>query len=210
MNTKICYKCKIEKPLSEFHKNCRKLDGYNHLCKLCEKERHSTYYLENKEKIDLQHKTYYELNKEEIIIRNSKWAKNNEDRMKELRVSFYNQHPHYDRDYIRNKTKIDIRFRIKKSLGTRIRNALKGINKSKQTLELLGCSVEFLKNHLESQFKEGMTWKNYGKGGWVIDHIRPCVSFDLCKLSEQKKCFNYSNLQPLWEIDNLHKHAKIL
>ena len=74
---------------------------------------------------------------------------------------------------------------------------------------MVDCSVEKLKQHLESQFKEGMTWTNYGKNGWVIDHIQPCVSFDLSKLSGQKKAFHYTNLQPLWEKVNLHKASKI-
>jgi hypothetical protein len=50
-----------------------------------------------------------------------------------------------------------------------------------------------------------MTWDNYGKGGWHIDHKRPCCDFELTKESEQKLCFNFKNCQPLWEADNLHK-----
>jgi hypothetical protein len=50
-----------------------------------------------------------------------------------------------------------------------------------------------------------MSWSNWGKFGWHIDHIRPCASFDLSKKSEQLKCFNYSNLQPLWAVENLKK-----
>ena len=210
MNTKICFKCKIEKQLSEFHKNSRKKDGYEYICNACKKELSQLYYFINKEQVNKCNKEYYNTHKEENYKRSSQWANKNKKRLKELKNNFYKKHPHYDRDYVRIKQKTNIRFRIKKSLATRIRNALKGINKSKQTLELLGCSGDFLKQHLESKFTEGMTWKNYGKGGWVIDHILPCVSFDLCKLSEQKKCFNYTNLQPLWEIDNLRKHAKIL
>ena len=53
-----------------------------------------------------------------------------------------------------------------------------------------------------------MNWLNYGRHGWHVDHIRPCASFDLSKPSEQKKCFNYKNLQPLWEEDNLAKSDK--
>jgi hypothetical protein len=54
-----------------------------------------------------------------------------------------------------------------------------------------------------------MTWQNYGYYGWHIDHIKPCASFDLRKPSEQRKCFHYSNLQPLWAKDNLQKSDKI-
>jgi len=77
-----------------------------------------------------------------------------------------------------------------------------------KTMELAGCSLEDLMKHLESKFAEGMTWENYGIKGWHIDHIRPCASFDLEDPEEQKKCFHWSNLQPLWAVDNLKKSDK--
>ena len=89
------------------------------------------------------------------------------------------------------------------NLRIRINLALKGNPKLSTTMKLVGCSIERLKQHLEKQFKMGMSWNNYGK--WHIDHIRPCASFDLSKPSEQKKCFNYTNLQPLWAEENLKK-----
>lgn len=72
-------------------------------------------------------------------------------------------------------------------------------------MKLLDCSPLFLKEHLEKQFKEGMTWDNHTTDGWHIDHIRPCCSFDLTKKEQQEECFHYSNLQPLWATDNLKK-----
>ena len=51
-----------------------------------------------------------------------------------------------------------------------------------------------------------MSWGNYGK--WHVDHIRPCASFNLVNEEEQKKCFHYTNLQPLWAKDNLSKGSK--
>ena len=73
-------------------------------------------------------------------------------------------------------------------------------------MELLGCSIEKLWEHLESKFQPGMTRENHGK--WHIDHIRPCISFNLTDLEQQKICFHYTNLQPLWAEDNLKKGAK--
>ena len=84
--------------------------------------------------------------------------------------------------------------------------ALKNFKKSKSTETLVGCSFEDLKAHLESQFKDGMNWENYGQ--WHVDHIRPCVSFDLAKKSEQLECFHYTNLQPLWAEENIKKSDK--
>ena len=71
---------------------------------------------------------------------------------------------------------------------------------------MLGCSISFLKIFLEAKFKEGMTWENHGE--WHIDHIKPCASFNLLNDDEQKKCFNYTNLQPLWALENLSKGFK--
>jgi hypothetical protein len=105
--------------------------------------------------------------------------------------------------YINRRRKIDINFRLTMNLRKRIWDALKRNSKSKHTLELLGCSIDKLKQYLESQFKEGMSWSNYGK--WHVDHIRPCASFDMSKVEEQKKCFHYTNLQPLWALENIRK-----
>jgi hypothetical protein len=96
------------------------------------------------------------------------------------------------------------------NLRARVAQALKwsGVKKSAKTFGLIGCSVAELKAHLESQFLPGMTWDNWTTDGWHVDHIRPCASFDLSDLEQQKACFHYSNLQPLWAIDNLRKQAK--
>ncbi len=99
---------------------------------------------------------------------------------------------------------------IRDRLAGRIRQALKKQNivKSKATKDLTGCSISFLKEYLEKKFKPGMTWKNYGVKGWHIDHIIPCSRFDLTNLDQQKICFNYKNLQPLWALENLLKSNK--
>jgi len=98
---------------------------------------------------------------------------------------------------------------MKLLLKNRIRYALKNNKKSNSTMNLVGCSLQELKKHLEKQFKQGMTWKNHSLYGWHIDHIKPCASFDLSNPEEQKKCFHYTNLQPLWAIDNIKKSNKI-
>jgi len=75
-------------------------------------------------------------------------------------------------------------------------------------MELVGCSIEELMKHIESQFTDGMSWENQGE--WHIDHVRPCASFDLTDEQQQRECFHYTNLQPLWAEDNLRKRAKII
>jgi len=112
------------------------------------------------------------------------------------------------KDYMRDRRKIDSIFKLLGNLRHRLNMALKGNPKIETTMKLVGCSIEQLRKHLGLKFVEGMSWKNYGK--WHVDHIIPCASFDLSKASEQKKCFNYTNLQPLWAKDNLKKSDKII
>lgn len=107
------------------------------------------------------------------------------------------------------RRKNDVGFRMRCNLGSRIRIAVKNqfTTKAKKTMDLLGCSIVELRAHLESKFTTGMNWDNYGKNGWEIDHIIPCVLFDLSKEEEQKECFHWSNLQPLWQKDNSSKNT---
>ena len=82
-----------------------------------------------------------------------------------------------------------------------------GGRKAARSEELLGCTVAEARAHLESQFQPGMSWENHGE--WHIDHIRPCASFpDLTQLDQQKQCCHYTNLQPLWALDNILKSDK--
>ncbi len=136
------------------------------------------------------------------------YGKNNRERLAEYAKQYRRNNRQKINKYLRDRRKTDIRYRIAKNLQSRIQRAVRlhGSRKSERTMKLLGCHVEELIKHLESQFLPGMTWQNYGKK-WHIDHIRPCVSFNLVDIEEQKKCFNYTNLQPLWAEDNLKKSS---
>ncbi len=109
--------------------------------------------------------------------------------------------------YIKSRRRTDVQFRLRTNLSARLRLAVHeaGTGKHANTMALVGCSIEELRLYLESKFLPGMTWDNYGLFGWHIDHIRPCVSFDLTKPEEQRRAFAYTNLQPLWATDNLKK-----
>jgi 5-methylcytosine-specific restriction endonuclease McrA len=89
-------------------------------------------------------------------------------------------------------------------------SALKNNAKAGHTVELLGCSIEDLRSHLEQQFTPGMTWDNYGVHGWQIDHIIPLSYFNLSDPEQQKRAWHYTNLQPLWAVDNIRKSNKII
>jgi len=103
------------------------------------------------------------------------------------------------------KYKNDPIFALSKRLRQRIFHVLRNY-KSKSTLEILGCSYEEFKTHIESQFTEGMSWNSLGD--IHIDHIIPISSAQT--IEEIYKLNHYTNLQPLWAKDNLVKHNKII
>jgi len=107
--------------------------------------------------------------------------------------------------YQKAKRQIDPAFRIASNYRSFIASHIakrKG-RKSAKLEALVGCTPKELVLHLEAQFDGGMSWDNYGE--WHIDHIRPCASFDLTDETQQRECFHFSNLQPLWALDNLLK-----
>jgi hypothetical protein len=119
-----------------------------------------------------------------------------------------------DPDYLKKKWRrqrlnrlSDLNRRIKLALRGSVSSALRKQNhrKASRTVELLGCPIESFKLYIESKFEVGMSWENYGRNGWHIDHIMPCAIFDLSKPEHQKRCFHFSNLQPMWEGDNIRK-----
>lgn len=114
----------------------------------------------------------------------------------------------YKRKYECLKRANDENYNLYLKLASRIRCALKEQKKSARTMELVGCSLMELRNWLTMQFTEGMTWVNYGRFGWHIDHVKPCAMFDLTDPDQQTKCFHYTNLQPMWWNDNISKGAK--
>jgi hypothetical protein len=103
-----------------------------------------------------------------------------------------------------------VNYRLAKLLGHRIRLSMKsqGLRKDLRASELLGCSIEFFKSHLEQRFQPGMSWENYGAHGWHLDHIRPCASFNLKNKADLKQCFHYGNYQPLWSSKNVSKSSQ--
>ncbi len=109
--------------------------------------------------------------------------------------------------YARSKRRNDVCFRIAACHRGRINAALQGRNKLASSMELLGCSLENFKIYLESKFEPDMTWDNHGRTGWHIDHIVPCAIFDLSKPEHQKRCFHFSNLQPMRATENHRKHV---
>jgi hypothetical protein len=137
--------------------------------------------------------SYYDLNKDKTSIKNKLYRKNNKEKI--------NKHN-------RNKHKTNVQFKLNINLRNRLNDALKNNYKSGSAVRDLGCTVEELKKYLEFKFSSGMTWENWTIDGWHIDHIKPLSSFDLTDRNQLLEACHYTNLQPLWAIDNLSKGAK--
>lgn len=153
------------------------------------KKYHKKHYIENK---DLYKKDPVEKSEYDKLY----YLKNKEKRNIQKRI------------WQSNKLKTDLLFKLKYNLRARFTTALKGNYKIGSAVRDLGCSIEEFKQYIESKFQEGMTWENWGRYGWHIDHIIPISS---AKTPEETiKLCHYTNLQPLWAKDNLSKGDKYL
>jgi hypothetical protein len=150
----------------------------------------------NREKINAKAKERYEANREKMRAKAKERYEANREKMR-VRIN-----------KSRNKRfKEDLKFRISHNLRARFSNALKaqGAKKFTSTMDLIGCSPEFLTKYLEKQIKPGTKREDYH-----IDHIIPCVYFDLTKEEEQKMCFHWTNLQLLLGPANMSKSDDVI
>ena len=208
MEQKVCGKCGKSKDVSYFYNNKNSKDGLVYYCKECMKNcyDHKQYYKNNIERSreryhkDIEksrekNKQYYKDNKEKESERYKKIYQNNKKKINEQQ-----------RKYKLERRKNDIEYKITIGLRNRFRHEviIEG-SATKLSRNFLGCSIGFFKDYIEEQFEHGMTWDNYGRDTWHLDHIKPVASFDLLDEKEQKKCFHYTNFQPLWAEDNYKK-----
>jgi hypothetical protein len=200
-----------------------------------DKEYYKKYYEENKNKIAENKKLYYQEKKDGILKKQKKYYEENPESLKEKSKESYYKNIENNRERrrkyyhdnkenllkqqkenylvdgaekIRNRRKTDVLYRLRGSLGNRLRDFLKqnGYRKNQKIFQTIGCTPEELRQHLEEMFKNGMNWENYGE--WHIDHIIPLSS---AKSEEEiYKLNHYTNLQPLWKEENLSKGNKIL
>lgn len=197
MECKVCNVCGKTKTVDSFNifYNTKKLRGY---CKICEKnKRHKRdvkYRENNRNKVNNSVKKYRENNKEKIKEYDKKYRENNNEKINEKNRIW------------RNKVSKDPYYIIKNNTSKMISKVIKrnGYSKKSKTNEILGCSYEEFKEHIESKWEYWMSWDNYGnpKDGileenktWDIDHIVPISSAetedDIIKLN------HFTNLQPL-------------
>ena len=195
---KHCPTCDSWKALNEYNKQSSSWDNLARMCRKCNNE------YKRKKRETPQYK-----NKDREYLKKYKES----GRRREVDVLRYKEKKHeiikYQVAYNKKRYHNDSYFKLKCILRTRVGKVLREqkIKKNFKTMDLLGESPAFVKDYLASKFTEGMSWENHG--AWHIDHRRPCCSFDLTNPEEQKKCFHYTNLQPLWAKDNLEKGGRI-
>jgi hypothetical protein len=219
--TKKCSKCKNVKKYSEYNKDKSTPCGIRPDCRDCVLNYKSIYRNNNKDKLHQKSKDYEASPQRALARKLYRQTTTYKLRQKELRLKNIEVYRERKRIYERNnrdKKRVYIQLYLKNNeqarlahcVRARFHDALKrgSISKTSSTFKMIGCCIEDLKKYIEGKFLQGMSWKNYGE--WHIDHIIPVASFDLTSDTEQKKCFHYSNLQPLWKIDNLKKGAKII
>lgn len=185
--------------LDRFHAECEKVRTYH-------REKNKTYRANKPEHYRKLLRESYHRHK---IKRAQEARQNREERKKDpIKLAKYRV---WCRNNVKKRKAADPNYRIKFLMRNRIWMALqRGVAKAGPTVELLGCTIPEFKIHIESLWLPGMTWDNYGKLVWHIDHIKPCKSFDLTDPEQQRICFHYTNTRPLWAKDNLSKGAELL
>jgi hypothetical protein len=183
---KICSICKEEKLRTEFHIRVMSPDGLIPHCKKCHSLKSKDMYTKNREKI-----------LKKVTARSTGLKK---------------EKAAYDKAYSKKRRDEDPEYRIARNLRKRLWEALheQGADKTSSAVRDVGCTGAELRRHIESLWAEGMSWDNYGneKTDWVIDHKKPLARFNLKDPEQQKLANHFTNLQPLWAIDNLKKWAR--
>jgi hypothetical protein len=155
----------------------------------------------NKERLSNNHKKWYNENKEKWNEYIKEYREKNIDKIREIK-----------RTYERTRKDNDPLYKLIANFRTAIYQVLKenNVEKNGHYFEVLKYSPEELISHLENQFKDGMTWGNYGE--WHVDHILPITSFNIQEIGDNEfmKCWSLNNLQPMWGEENLRKSNKIL
>ena len=195
---KHCPTCDSWKDLSEYNKQSSSWDKLARMCRKCYCE-YKTNKRKNDEKYkqsDILYKQKYEQSGRRKEVSKIRYEEKKDEILKKCIA------------YNKKKYNTDPYFKVVCCMRSRISKLLKQKNADKYNkfYNYLGCSKQDFILYFQAKFKEVMTWENHGE--WHIDHIKPCSSFNLLNEEEQKKCFHYTNLQPLWASENLSKGSK--
>jgi len=225
--TKTCSRCHETKVVTDFYRRSPQAHLRVSHCKSCMSIKQKKYYQLNRARISDAGKVYRSNPATLKIIRerNRLWQSNNVDYVNRKRRMWAKENPkkhsasvqkwrRKNRDKLlpkrRAKTRAryasDVNFKITCVLRSRLSTMIRqrGV-KYTSAADLLGCDVSDLIKYLEQRFDSGMTWENHSPLGWHIDHVVPCSAFDMTDQVEQRQCFHYTNLQPMWGVENLKK-----
>lgn len=201
---KKCSRCQNEKTLDQFHKRTDRKSGFRSECITCGSNRHKKYYHDNSEKIKNDSKNFRIDNPDIVKANNVQFKINNPDYFKKYHIDNKEKRISYSVEYTRNRRLIDPIFRFTNNVRSLIYTSFKQqyTKKAKKTIEILGCTFEQFKVHLESKFTPEMNWDNQGSY-WELDHITP-ISW--AKTEQEVYALNhYTNFQPLTCVDNMAK-----
>jgi hypothetical protein len=170
-------------------------------------EKRKQYRKSFKEKNPLYFLEWQKQNKEKCSEYGKKWYFANPEKVKAKKERYKNEKPNYGKEYQYKRRNSDSLYRISSNIRSMISNCLKekGFKKRPRTQTILGCTFKDFHNHIENQFKEGMTWQN--RNLWHLDHIIPLAS-----AKSEKELINlnhYTNFQPLWALENMKKSNKL-
>lgn len=199
-----CDKCQEEKTDSDFYLKDKTIQRYDTTCKECRKTKAKDWHVENREQSLINKKQWHNQNREQIV---ENMRKNYRKRVEQNPVKEYEDRKKWR---LENKDKINELFRTKYATDENFRNAQLIRDICRESIKngcdciYLSCSSQFARKWLESQFRDDMTWENYGCL-WQIDHFVPVSFFDLSKTDSQLECFHWKNIQPLYVKDNKQK-----
>lgn len=167
----------------------------------------------NWEKIKKYKQEWAAWNRDKLKAKLAKYYIDNKERLQAANKAYYLKHKarlmKIQQEYNQKRYYSDPTYRLSRRLRCAINRIVAyGYQGKESTMALLGCTWAEARLHLEAQFKDGMSWDNYGQRGWHIDHIRPLRSFNLADPEQAKTAFHYTNLQPMWAKDNIRKGAK--
>lgn len=200
MKTKICTKCKIEKPLNEFHKQKTGKFGLQSYCKLCNSETKEQWKLNHPDKLKETNKKYRLEHRKEIKERDKIYNQVHKEEMKRKRNIYLKKRRKTDPLYKSICLMRDMLYRVLNLIGTK---------KQDRTINILGYTPKQLMDHIEKQFSSEMNWENHGIY-WVIDHIISIAWLIKNNIRDPKLINGLLNLQPLTIEENQIKGDKLI
>lgn len=210
--TKTCIKCGLVKPPDDFRLDPRYAGGRVHWCNACASAYRKAHYAANKEKVKAQGRAYYAEHKQAANERSARNYEDNKEAHAKRTVAARKRNPErykeLARNYQRRRRAVDVEWKLRSRLSAQLNYCLKTGKGGKTTESIVGYSIHELREHLERQFTDGMTWENMGE--WHIDHIVPLASFIITGMDdpELRRAWSLPNLRPLWAADNIAKSDK--